>query len=55
MTILLAFTHKTEWGDHNFNLSQSHYTDTDPTSREHAATVEIEPRTSSPGVTRSTD
>ena len=31
------------------------YTDTDPTSREQVDTAVIEPRTSSPGVARSTD
>ena len=36
-------------------LSRSHYTDTDPTSRERAATAGIESGTSSPGVARSTD
>ena len=41
-------------GDHDFCLSRSHYTDTDPTSRERAATAGIEPGTSSPGVARST-
>ena len=41
--------------DHDFCLSWSHYTDTDPTSREPAATAGIEPEFSSPGVTRSTD
>ena len=55
LTILRAATHETELGDHDFYLSQSHYTDTDPTSRERAATGGIEPGTSSPGVTRSTD
>ena len=44
-----------ELGDHDFCLSQSHYTDTDPTSSERAATAVIEPGTSSPGVARSTD
>ena len=33
-------------GDHDFCLSRSHYTDTDPTSRERAATAGIEPGTS---------
>ena len=33
---------------------RSHYTDTDPTCRERAATAGIEPGTSSPGVARST-
>ena len=36
-------------------LSRSHYIDTDPTSRERAATAGIEPGTSSPEVARSTD
>ena len=43
---------KTELGDHDFCLSRSHYTDTDPTSRERAATPGIEPGTSSPGLGR---
>ena len=34
-------------GDHDFCLSRSHYTDTDPTSRERAATAGI--WSSSPG------
>ena len=55
LTILHAATHEIELGDHDFCLSRSHYTDTDPTSRERAATAGIEPRTSSPGVARSTD
>ena len=46
LTILRAATHETELGDHDFCLSRSHYTDTDPTCRE--------PGTSSPGVARST-
>ena len=50
-----AATHKAEWRDHDFCLSWSHYTDTDPTSRERAATAVIEPTTSSPGVACSTD
>ena len=54
LTILRAATHETELGDHDFCLSRSHYTDTDPTCREQAATAGIEPRTSSPGVARST-
>ena len=33
LTILRAATHETELGDHDFCLSRSHYTDTDPTSR----------------------
>ena len=41
-----AATLETELGNHDFCLNQSHYTDTDPTSRERAA---------SPGVARSTD
>ena len=48
-----AVTHETEWGDHDFCISRSHYTDTDSTSREQAATAGIEPGTSSPGVARS--
>ena len=39
LTILRAATHETELGDHDFYLSRSHYTDTDPTSRERAATA----------------
>ena len=54
LTILRAATHETELGDHDFCLSRSHYTDTDPTWRERAATAGIEPGTSSPGVARST-
>ena len=50
----LTILHETELGDHDFCLSRSHYTDTDPTCRERAATAGIEPGTSSPGVTRST-
>ena len=46
---------ETELGDHDFCLSRSHYTDTDPTSRERAARVGIEPGTFSPGVARFTD
>ena len=55
LTILRAATHDPELGDHDFCLSRSHYTDTDPTSRERAATAGIEPGTTSPGVARSTD
>ena len=55
LTILRAATHETERGGHDFCLSRSHYTDTDPTSRERAATAGIEPDTSSSGVARSTD
>ena len=55
LTILRAATHETGLGDHDFCLSQSHYTDTDPTSRMRAATGGIEPGTSSPGVVRSSD
>ena len=54
LTILRAATLETELGDHDFCLSRSHYTDTDPTCRERAATAGIEPGTSSPGVARST-
>ena len=54
LTILRAATHETELGDHDFCLSRSHYTDTDPTCRERAATAGIEPGTSSPAVARST-
>ena len=54
LTILRAATQETELGDHDFCLSRSHYTDTDPTCRERAATAGIEPGTSSPGVARST-
>ena len=54
LTILRDATPETELGDHDFCLSRSHYTDTDPTSRERAATAGIEPSTSSPGVARST-
>ena len=46
LTILRAATHEIELGDHDFYLSRSHYTDTDPTSRERAATAGIEPGTS---------
>ena len=41
LTILRAATHETELGDHDFCLSRSHYTDTDPTCRERAATAGI--------------
>ena len=54
LTILRAATHETELGDHGFCFSQSHYTDTDPTSRERAATAGIEPGSSLPGLARST-
>ena len=54
LTILRAATHEAELGDHDFYLSRSHYTDTDPTCRERAAIAGIEPGTSSPGVARST-
>ena len=54
LTILRAATHETELGDHDFCLSRSHYTDTDPTCRERATTAGIEPGTSLPGVARST-
>ena len=55
LTILRAATHETELGNHDFCRSWSHYTDTDPNSRERAATAGIEPTTSSPGVAPSTD
>ena len=55
LTILRAATHETELGDHDFCLSRSHYTDTDTTSRERAATAGIEPGTSSPEVSHPTD
>ena len=55
LTILRVATHETELGDHDFCLSRPHYTDTDPTSGERAATAGNEPGTSSPGVARSTD
>ena len=54
LTTLRAYTHETQLGDHDFCLSRSHYTDTDPTSRERAATAGIEPGTSSPEVARFT-
>ena len=54
LTILRAATNETELRDHEFCLSRSHYTDTDPTSRERAATAGMEPVTSSPGVARTT-
>ena len=38
LTMLRPATHKTERGDHDFCLSRSHYTDTDPTIRERGAT-----------------
>ena len=41
LTILRAVTRETELGDHDFCLSRSHYTDTDPNSRERAATAGI--------------
>ena len=55
LKMLRAATHETERANHEFCLSRSHYTDTHPTSRQRAATVGIEPTTSSPGVARSTD
>ena len=54
LTILRAATHETELGGHGFCFSRSHYTDTDPTSREQAAKAGIELRSSSAGVARST-
>ena len=41
---------ETEWGDHDSCLSRSHYTDTDPMSRDLVPRVGIEPTASSPGV-----
>ena len=41
LTISRAATHETELGDHDFCLSRSHYTDTDPTCRERAANYVI--------------
>ena len=55
LTSLRDATHETERGDHDFCLSQSHYTNTDPNSEERAATAGIAPRTSSPEVARSND
>ena len=46
LTILRAATHETALGDYDFCLSRSHYTDTDPTSSERAATAGIKPGTS---------
>ena len=54
-THLSCLEHETVRGDHKVCLSRSHYTDTDPTSGERAATAGIEPTTSSPAVARSTD
>ena len=51
---LHAATHDTERGDYGVCLCRSHYTDTDPTSRERVARAVIKPRSSSPGVARST-
>ena len=53
--ILRPATHETEQGDHDFCLSRSHYTDTDPTRRERVDRAGIEPMTASPEVARSTD
>ena len=39
LATLLTARHETERGDHDFCLSRSHYTDTDPNSRERAATL----------------
>ena len=41
LTILRAVTHETELGDLDFCLSRSHYTDTDPTSRESLMMINI--------------
>ena len=46
---------QTERGDFDFCLSRSHYTDTDPISKERAATAGIVPATSSPRFVRSID
>ena len=42
LPILRGATHETELGEHDFCLSRSHYTDTDPTSWERTATAGIE-------------
>ena len=47
--------HTRQLGDRDFCLSRSHYTDTNQTSRERAATAGIKPGTSSPRVKGSTD
>ena len=46
LTFLRAATYETELEDHDFCLSWSHNTDTDPTSWERPATAGIEPGTS---------
>ena len=46
---------ETELGVHDFCLSRSHYTDTDPTSGGRAVTARIEPTSSSSGVACCTD
>ena len=46
LTVLRVATHDTELGNHDFCLGRPHYTDTDPTSRERAATEGFEPGTS---------
>ena len=43
LLIVRAATHETELGDHDFCLSRSHYTDTDPTNIEWAGTAASEP------------
>ena len=43
LTILRATTHETELADHDSCLSRSHYTDTDPTSRERWSQRESNP------------
>ena len=42
-TILRAAAHETELRDHDFCLSRSHYTDTDPTSRDGRSQRESNP------------
>ena len=52
--VLPHIRHRWETMSSVFCLSRLHYTDTDPTSRERAATAGIEPAISPPGVARST-
>ena len=52
LTILSAATYETELGDHDFCLSRSHYTDTDPTTRERVASDWIGGAVSSVGRAR---
>ena len=49
-----CFHTETERGEHDFCLSRSHYSDTDPISRERIARAGIEPTISSSGVACST-